>query len=287
VTAERPAWTDGHRERTNFVGKLDGKVALITGAARGQGRAHAVTMAREGADIAALDICRDLPYPRYALAKPEDMIETVGLIRQLQRRALALEVDVRCAGEMEAAVAETMATFGRIDILVCNAGIADMALTWDITEEWWDAMIDINLKGYWLAAKYVVPHMLARNTGGRIIMTSSVAGLRGDAGMAHYCASKWGVVGLAKSLAQELSEYNITVNTLHPTAVNTDIITGMAEASSMAREDLVDFIHAGHTLPVKLIEAADVANAALWLASEEGRYITGHTLQIDAGRMLK
>lgn len=269
------------------MGKLDGKVAMITGAARGQGRAHAVTMAGEGADVAALDICRDLPYPRYGLAKPGDLIETVGLVRQLQRRALAIEVDVRSARDMEAAVAETIATFGQIDILVCNAGIADMALTWDITEEWWDAMIDINLKGYWLAVKYVVPHMLARKAGGRIIMTSSIAGLRGDAGMAHYCASKWGVVGLAKSLAQELSSYNITVNTLHPTAVNTDIIAGMAKASSMATEDLIDFIHSHHALPVKLIEASDVANAALWLASEEGRYITGHTLQIDAGRMLK
>ncbi|TVR97126.1 MAG: NAD(P)-dependent oxidoreductase [Rhodospirillales bacterium] len=269
------------------MGKLDGKVALITGAARGQGREHAVTMAREGADIAALDICRDLPYPRYSLAKPEDMTETAGLVRQLGRRILPLEVDVRSAAEMEAAVAETMAEFGQIDILVCNAGIADMALTWDITEDWWDAMIDINLKGYWLAVKYVVPHMLARNQGGRIIMTSSVAGLRGDPGMAHYCASKWGVVGLAKSLAQELSPYSITVNTLHPTAVNTDIIAGMAKASAMATEDLVNFIHAGHALPVKLIEAADVANAALWLASDDGRYITGHTLKIDAGRMLK
>ena len=269
------------------MGKLDGKVALITGAARGQGRAHAVTMAREGAEIAALDICRDLPYPRYGLAKPEDLIETVALVEQLQRRALAIEVDVRSARDMEAAVAKTIATFGQIDILVCTAGIADMALTWDITEEWWDAMIDINLTAYRLAVKYVVPHMLARKAGGRIIMTSSVAGLRGDPGMAHYCASKWGVVGLAKSLAQELSPYNITVNTLHPTAVNTDIIAGMAKAASMATEDLVDFIHSGHALPVRLIEASDVANAALWLASDEGRYITGHTLQIDAGRMLK
>ena len=269
------------------MGKLDGKVALITGAARGQGRAHAVTMAREGADIAALDICRDLPYPRYSLARSEDMTETVGLVRQLGRRALELEVDVRSAGEMESAVAQTIAELGHIDVLVCNAGIADMALTWDITEEWWDIMIDVNLKGYWLAVKYVVPHMIARSQGGRIIMTSSVAGLRGEPGMAHYCASKWGVVGLAKSLAQELSEHNITVNTLHPTAVNTEIIAGMAKAASMATEDLVDFIFTGHALPVKLIEAMDVANAALWLATDEARYVTGHTLKVDAGRMLK
>jgi (+)-trans-carveol dehydrogenase len=133
----------------------------------------------------------------------------------------------------------------------------------------------------------VVPQMLAQNTGGRILMTSSVAGLRGEPGMAHYCASKWGVIGLAKSLAQELSPYSITVNTLHPTAVNTDIIAGMAKAAAMTSKDLVDFISVGHTLPVKLIEAKDVATAALWLVSDEARYVTGHELAVDAGRMLK
>ena len=269
------------------MGKLDGKVALITGAARGQGRAHAVTMAREGADIAALDICHDLPYPRYALARSEELSETLERVRRLGRHALGLEADVRSAAEMEAAVAETIAAFGHIDILVCNAGIADMALAWDITEEWWDTMIDVNLKGYWLAAKYVVPHMIARKRGGRIIMTSSVAGLRGEPGMAHYCASKWGVVGLAKALAQELSEHSITVNTLHPSGVDTAIIKGMAEAADMATGDLVNFISTGHTMPVKLLDVDDIANAALWLASDESRYVTGHTLNVDAGRMLK
>jgi SDR family mycofactocin-dependent oxidoreductase len=269
------------------VGKLDGKVALITGAARGQGRAHAVTMAREGADIAALDICHNLPYPRYALAGSEEMDETLELVRRLGRRAIGVTADVRFAAEMQAAVTRTTAEFGQIDILVCNAGIADMALAWDITEEWWDTMIDVNLKGYWLAAKYVVPHMLARKQGGRIIMTSSVAGLRGEPGMAHYCASKWGVIGLAKSLAQELSEHSITVNTLHPSGVDTALIKGMAQASAMATADLVNFIADGHTLPVKLLDVDDIANAALWLASEDSRYITGHTLCVDAGRMVK
>lgn len=269
------------------MGKLDGKVALITGAARGQGRAHAVTMAGEGADIAALDICHDLPYPRYGLANRDDLDETVRQVEALGRRVLAIEADVRSAVDMERAVRETVEQLGHIDILVCNAGIADMALAWDITEEWWDIMLDVNLKGCWLAIKYTVPYMLARNRGGRILITSSVAGLRGEPGMAHYCAAKWGLVGLAKSLAQELSPHNITVNTLHPTAVNTEIINGMAKAASMAKDDLVDFIFTSHALPVKLIEATDVASAALWLASDEARYVTGHTLKIDAGRMLK
>lgn len=268
------------------MGTLDGKVALITGAARGQGRAHAVTMARAGADIAALDICRDLPYPRYGLARPEDLAETVRQVRGLGRRAIDLRADVRMADEMAAAVDRTIAAFGRIDVLVCNAGIADMSLAWDLTEEWWDVMIDVNLKGCWLAVKHVVPHMLAAGRGGRIIMTSSVAGLGGQAGMAHYGAAKAGIVGFALSLARELAEHAITVNTLHPTAVDTDLIPGMAEAASIPVEALLATIAGGHPMPVTLIEAADVAHAALWLASDEARYVTGQTLKIDAGRML-
>ena len=269
------------------MGKLEGKVAFITGAGRGQGRAHAVAMAREGADIAALDICHDLPYPRYSLAVRGDLEETARQVHETGQQALELMADVRDSAAMSDAVANTVEAFGHIDILICNAGIADMALTWDITEEWWDIMLDVNLKGYWLAVKYVVPHMLTQGTGGSIIMTSSVAGLRGEPGMAHYCASKWGVVGLAHSLAQELAPHNITVNTLHPTAVNTDIIPGMARAAEMATEDLIEFIRHGNALPVKLIEAEDVANAALWLVSDQARYVTGQKLNIDAGRMLK
>ena len=269
------------------MARLEGKVALITGAARGQGRAHAVVMAHEGADIAALDICRNLPYPRYSLARREDMDETIRQVNALGREILDLEADVRSAAEMEAAVKKTVETFGHIDILVCNAGIADMALCWDVTEEWWDIMLDVNLKGYWLAAKYVVPRMIAQGRGGRIIMTSSTAGLRGEPGLSHYCASKWGVVGLAKALAQEVAQYDITVNTIHPSAVNTQIITGMAEAAQMGREELVDFVALSNLLPVKLIEAEDVAHAALWLATDEAKFVTGQKMKVDAGRMLK
>lgn len=268
-------------------GKLEGKVAFITGAGRGQGRAHAVTMAREGADIAALDICRDLPYPRYSLATQADLDETIHQVRKQGRQALPLVADVRCAQEMEAAVNRTIKEFGHIDILVCNAGIADMAYTWDVTEEWWDVMIDINLKGCWLAVKYVVPHMLERNQGGRIIMTSSVAGLRGKLGLSHYCASKWGVVGLAKALALEVAPYNITVNTIHPTGVNTEIISGMAQASNISRDQIIQHLQSVNILPVELVEPEDIANAALWLASDDARYVTGLELKVDAGRMLK
>jgi len=269
------------------MGKLDGKVAFITGAARGQGRAHAVTMAHEGADIAALDICHNLAYPRYALATLEDLDETARQVQAKGQRALALSADVRSAQEMEAAVNKTIEAFGHIDILVCNAGIADMALCWDVTEDWWDTMMDVNLKGYWLAVKYIVPHMIEQKRGGRIIMTSSTAGLRGEPGLSHYCASKWGVVGLAKSLAHEVAKYDITVNTLHPSAVDTDIITGMAKAASMEKQELVDFVVLTNLLPVQLLDSQDVANAALWLATDEARYITGQKMKVDAGRMLK
>ncbi len=269
------------------MGKLEGKVALITGAARGQGRAHAVTFAREGADIAALDVCKNLDYPRYALADEADLHETICQVRACGRKALSIVADVRSASEMEAAVQQTIATFDHIDILVCNAGIADMALTWDVTEAWWDTMLDINLKGYWLAVRYVVPHMLQQGKGGRIIMTSSVAGLRGLPGLSHYCASKWGVVGLAKSLAQEVAQFGITVNTIHPTGVDTKLITGMAEAASIPRQELVKKLYSDNVIPVELIDPNDIAQAALWLASDEARYLTGQALNIDAGRVLR
>ncbi len=269
------------------MAELNGKVALITGAARGQGRAHAITLARAGADIAALDICRDLPYPRYGLASQADLDDTVHEVQSLGRRALALVADVRSASAMEAAVQTTISTFGHIDILICNAGIADMATTWDVTEEWWDVMLDVNLKGAWLAAKYVVPHMIAQQRGGRIIMTSSVAGLKGMAGLSHYCAAKWGVVGLARSLALEVAPFSITVNTLHPTGVDTPLITGMAQAAGMPKAQLVDQLRDGHPLPVDLVAPQDIANAALWLVSDAARYVTGLELKIDAGEMLR
>ena len=269
------------------MGKLEAKVAFITGAARGQGRAHAVTMAREGADIAALDICKNLPYPRYALASEADLAETIRQVGAWGRRGLKIVTDVRSAPEMEAAVHQTIAALGRIDILVCNAGVCDMANTWDITEEWWDIMLDINLKGCWTAIKYVVPHMIAQQSGGRIILTSSVAGLKGLAGLAHYCAAKWGVVGLAKALALEVAPYGITVNTLHPTNVDTPLIGGMAEAAGIPLAEFKEQIGRNNLLPIDLVDPQDLANAALWLASDEARYVTGQALKVDAGLLLK
>jgi SDR family mycofactocin-dependent oxidoreductase len=265
---------------------LDGKVAFVTGAGRGQGRAHAVTLAREGADIAALDICRNLSFPRYPLASQADLDETVRQVEALGRRAIGLVADASCPEEVEAAVKEAVKTFGHIDILVCNHGICEFGSTWDITEEQWDAMLDINLKGYWLAAKYVVPQLLAQKTGGRIIMTSSTAGLKGMSGLAHYSASKWAVIGLAKTLALELAPEGITVNTIHPTGVDTPMVAGLAEVAGLTKEQMIAN-SAVNALPVAMVEAQDIANAALWLTSDGARYVTGQELKVDAGFMLK
>ncbi len=268
------------------MGKLEGKVAFITGAGRGQGRAHAVTMAREGADIAALDICRNLTYPRYALASKADLHETVKQVEAFGRKGLELVADVSHAAEVEAAVKKAIEKFGHIDVLMLNAGICDFCPTWEMPEEWWDAVLDINLKGYWLVTKYVVPHMIARNKGGRIIMTSSVAGLKGMSGLSHYSAAKHGVVGLAKSLALEVAQYNITVNTIHPTGVDTPMVEGLAEIAGVTKEQMIA-ASATNVLPVAMVEAQDIANAALFLASDDARYLTGQELKVDAGLMIK
>lgn len=266
---------------------LSNKVALITGAGRGQGRAHAVTLARAGVDIAAVDICRDLPYPRYHLATEEDLAETVAQVEAQGRQALGIAGDVRSAADMKHAVEATLEQYGHIDILICNAGITDMAESWDLTEEWWDIMLDVNLKGCWLPTKYAIPHMIERGQGGRIIMTSSVAGVRGLGALAHYCAAKHGVLGLMKSMALELAPYHITVNALCPTNVDTDLLPGMASAAGIPFEDFLGSIGENNVLPIETVKAEDIANAALFLASDAARYITGQQLNIDAGMLLK
>lgn len=266
--------------------KLSGKVALITGAARGQGRAHALALAEAGADIALLDICRDLPYPNYPMATREDLSATATTVRSLGRKALELVCDVRVAAEVEAAVARIVAELGRVDILVNNAGVAGLGSSWEISEEAFDIMLDVNLKGSWLTAKYVIPHMIARKSG-RIIFISSTAGLRPLSWMAHYNAAKMGVVALMKTMALELGQYNITVNSIHPSGVNTGIITGEAAEAGLRREELAAQIGDKHVLPVELLEPQDVSQAVLFLASDAARYITGQTLAVDAGYTLQ
>jgi SDR family mycofactocin-dependent oxidoreductase len=258
------------------------KVVLVTGGARGQGRSHCLALAEAGADVAILDICRDLPYPHYPMATPQELEETAQAVRKLGRKALPLVCDVRKAQEVETAVRQTIETLGVPDIVVCNAGVAGLGASWQISEEAWDAMIDVNLKGCWLVAKYVVPSMIERRSG-KIIFISSSAGLKPLSWMAHYNAAKMGVVALMKTMAIELGQYNINVNSVHPTGVDTAIITGEAAEVGITKEQLVEQISTTNLLPVGLLPAQAITDAVLWLASDEARFITGHTLAVDAG----
>jgi len=263
------------------MGKLDGKVAFITGAARGQGRAAALAMAKEGADIACFDICKNLDYPNYELASQVDMDRTVADIKDLGRKALALYGDVRIFDEIKAAVDESIRVLGKIDILVNNAGICGLGAAHELKEEEWDAMLDINLKGVWLCCKAVIPHMID-NKSGRIISYSSVNGVKGLPYALHYTCAKWGVIGLTKTLAQELAPYKINVNSISPGTCDTGMVAGLAKDLGMEFEEAARQFSSGHLI-CGLIPPEATAAAALWLASDDSRYVTGHNLLVDGG----
>lgn len=257
------------------------QVVFITGAARGQGRAEAVRFAEEGADIIALDICADLPTTAYPGATPEDLAETVRLVEKLGRQVRAHQVDVRDFGGVKRALEESVGELGRLDVVVANAGMTTSARAWEIELEAWQATIDINLTGAFHTAKAAIPHMLAQGTGGAIVFTSSVAGLRGLPLIADYVAAKHGVTGLAKALANELAPHRIRVNSVHPHGVNTDLVPGI-RAQVEADPWLAGFYQG--TLPDQVSEVEDIAAAVAWLASHEARHVTGIQLPIDLGR---
>jgi len=261
--------------------RFAGKVALVTGAAHGQGRAAALALAREGARIAALDVARPLAYPGYGLGTPDDLASLAAACRELGVGCLTFAADVRDDAAVTAAVAEVVRTFGRIDILFNNAGICAYGLAHELTEEAWDAMLDINLKGSWLVARRVIPVMI-RQRSGVILNNSSVAGLRGMGRLSHYAASKWGLTGLTKSWAIELAPHGIRVNSLHPTGVNTPMNDGLAALEGLTPSEIAER-SAGNLLPVPWVEPEDVAAAVVYLASDDGRYITGAQFVIDAG----
>jgi SDR family mycofactocin-dependent oxidoreductase len=261
--------------------ELAGRVAFITGAASGQGRATALALAREGAHIAGLDVARPLSYPGYALATPDALASLTAECQQLGVQCLTFAADVRDDAAVSAAVAVTAERFGRIDILFNNAGICAYGLVHELTEEAWDTMLDINLKGSWQVARRVIPHMIARKSG-VIINNSSVAGLRGMARLSHYAASKWGLVGLTKSWAQELAPYNIRVVSIHPTGVNTPMNDGLAALEGLTPQQVAER-SAGNLLPVPWIEPDDVALAVVFLASDKARFVTGSQFVVDAG----
>jgi len=258
-----------------------GRVAFITGAAHGQGRATAVALAREGAGIAAFDVAHPLSYPGYGMGSPDDLESLAAECRGHGVECLTFAGDVRDDAAVTAAVDATVARLGRIDILFNNAGICAYGLAHELTEEAWDAMLDINLKGAWLVARRVIPVMLGQRSG-VIINNSSIAGLRGMGRLSHYAASKWGLTGLTKSWAIELAPHGIRVNSIHPTGVNTPMNDGLAALEGLTPQQIAER-SAGNLLPVPWIEPVDVANAVLYLASDRARYMTGAPLILDAG----
>ncbi|QTI68622.1 mycofactocin-coupled SDR family oxidoreductase [Gordonia polyisoprenivorans] len=275
------------------MGTLEGKVAFITGAARGQGRSHALRLAQEGADIIAVDITEQVDTVPYATARPGDLEETVRAVEALDRRIIASEVDVRDLAGLTKAAQDGVAALGRLDIVLANAGISTMAPTLEMEEQTWQTMIDINLTGVWKTVRAAVPHIVAGGRGGAVVLTSSLAAIATNENIAHYTAAKYGLIGLMRVLAKELGPQSIRVNTVHPTTVATDMILN-EPTYKLFRPDLeeptrADFEEAAsqmNRLPVSMVEPIDISNAILYLVSDAGRYVTGTTQVIDAGGAL-
>lgn len=262
-----------------------GKVAFITGAAHGQGRVTALALAAEGARIAALDVAKPLSYPGYQVGSLSDLETLSKEVSDAGGECLIFAGDVRDDEAITEAVETTVDKFSRIDILFNNAGICGYGMAHELTEEAWDSMIDINLKGCWLVARRVIPIMMKQRSG-VIINNSSIAGLRGMGRLSHYAASKWGLTGLTKSWAIELAPYDIRVVSIHPTGVNTPMNDGLAFLEGMTPQQIAER-SAGNLLPVPWIEPEDVANAVLFLASDKARYVTGSEFVIDAGLLTR
>lgn len=279
---------------TNAVGRVAGKVAFITGAARGQGREHAVRLAEEGADIIAIDTCGDIEGVNYPGATQDDLDETAALVEKLDRRIVTAKADVRDLASLRDALQQGIDQLGRPDVVIANAGISGSPAPAALIEEAaWQTMLDINLTGVWHTIKVAVPHM-SDGRGGSIILVSSMLGLRGGGYMAHYASAKHGVVGLMNSLANELAPQLIRVNSIHPGNVLTPMIdneqfhrTLRPDLAEPTMADTAAVIGHFHMLPVPVIEARAVSNAVLFLASDEAQYITGAALPVDAGAVAK
>jgi len=261
------------------------KVAFITGAAHGQGRAVALALASEGARIVAFDLAKPMAYPGYALGSESELDSLQREVEALGSECVIATGDVRRDEDIKRAVEAAMDRFGRIDILFNNAGICAYGLVHELPEEEWDAMIDINLKGAWLVARRIIPVMMKQQSG-VIINNSSIAGLRGMNRLSHYAASKWGLVGLTKSWAIELAPYKIRVNSIHPTGVNTPMNDGLAELEGTTTQEIAER-SAGNLLPVPWVEPEDVSAMVLYLASDKARYVTGAQFVLDAGLLTR
>jgi (+)-trans-carveol dehydrogenase len=276
--------------------RVQGKIALVTGAARGQGRSHALRLAEEGADIIALDLCRQIDSVPYPLATSADLDETVHLIETLGRHVYAAEVDVRDHGGLQAAVSAGVEQLGGLDIAVANAGIMSFGSPTDLSPTSWKDMIDVNLTGVWYTASVAIPHLLARGSGGSLVLTSSAMGVRPSANLTHYTAAKHGVIGIMRNLSLELAQSGIRVNAVMPTCVDTDMIHNEAcyslfgpdiPASQRTPEVLGPRFASLNPMGLPWIDAREVSNAVLWLSSDESRYVTGVALPIDGGQTAK
>jgi SDR family mycofactocin-dependent oxidoreductase len=272
------------------MGRLTGKVAFITGAARGQGRAHAVRLAEEGADIIAVDICADLASVPYELGSWDELQETAAAVEQLDRRIVTAKADVRSREQLSEAVARGVAELGRLDIVCANAGIWSHAPFVDMTDEMYHEMIDVNQHGPYNTCKATVPHLIEQGEGGSIIITSSTAGRKGFPNHAHYASSKHAVVGLMRTLANELAPNYIRVNTVHPSSVFTKMNQNQAMWELFAPgvenptyDDFGETFTSLNLIPVPWLQPEDVSAAVAFLASDDARYITGITLPVDAG----
>lgn len=270
--------------------RMAGKVAFITGAARGQGRAHAVRLAAEGADIIAVDSCTDVGSVSYPMATEADLAETAEQVAAQGRKAVTRRADVRDLDALQAAFDAGAAELGPVQAVVANAGIASFSSFRELTAEQWRDMIDINLTGVFHTAKVAVPSMVDAEAGGSMVFTSSTAGLKGIPNIAHYVAAKHGIVGLMRTLANELGPHGIRVNTVHPTNVDTDMIHNRAARQLFTPPELeptlensIPALQSLHVLQVPWAETSDVSNAVAFLLSDEARYITGATLPVDAG----
>jgi SDR family mycofactocin-dependent oxidoreductase len=278
------------------MGLVDGKVAFITGVARGQGRSHAVRLAQEGADIIGVDICEDVRSIAYPMASDAELDETGAMIEATGRRALLRKADVRSFEQLDAVVAEGLTAFGHIDVVCANAGIVNLSpsTTPEEVQEGWDNVIGINLTGVWNTVRAAAVSMLERKAGGSVIITSSIAGLKpmstpGVLGGEAYGTAKAGLVGLMRSLAVELSPASIRVNTIHPTGVNTMMINNDAIRGFLENmpEQMRALTTLENLLPVTMLEPGDISDVVVFLASDAAKYITGVTLPVDAGFLLK
>jgi SDR family mycofactocin-dependent oxidoreductase len=265
-------------------------VAFITGAARGQGRSHAVRLAEEGADIIAVDLCGPIDTVPIDMPTQADLDETIRQVEALDRRIIAEIADVRDQAALDAVVARGLAEFGRIDIVCGNAGIFTPGSTWELDELTWQTMIDINLTGVWHTVKAVIPHMIEAGAGGSVVLTSSFSGEHGIAHTSHYTAAKHGVLGLMRTLANEVGSHMIRVNAIMPCNVGTDMIlndmTYRLYRPDLENPGLQDFEELAKTLfilPIPYVQPVDISNAVLWLSSDEARYVTGVALPVDAG----